>query len=377
MIEARLKSILFFLIFILAGFSSFAQVSNAYNVEGALHYGVVWRHSPKLTTRTGEWLSGQELGFHIQTSGRRDWHQWQRYPTLGINAYHFSLGEGNHGDAFGLLPHLSVSIVRTGWFKADFRLGSGLAWVTKPYDSFTNAGQNAVGSHWNNITQFRLGAEARLNAHLRLQTGFALTHFSNGGLALPNYGINLPSGFAGLAWSPGAVREAEFVPARTSKRSGRRFGGQLQTGLAIIEYSIVDGPKYPVWQGSAAGMFHINQVNRFLLGLDYEYNKAVRDWGLHIGEFASDAQARQGATRLGFFLADEFVFGDLGIQLQRGWYLGDQFNRYVLRKAYSKLAMRYYFPRFRPSSVQLFAGITLKAHASVAEYIALHSGLVF
>jgi hypothetical protein len=176
-------------------------------IETTLHGGAVWRHTPKLTTRTGELLWAQEIGVRFQTTGRRDWEAWQRYPVLGVSLVHFHLGQYSHGDAYGLLPHLSVPIVRAGWFTAFFRLGTGLAWVTKPYDSFDNPGQNALGSHWNNITQFRLGGEARLDAHFRINAGFALNHFSNGASALPNLGVNLASGYLGLVWSPQPVRE--------------------------------------------------------------------------------------------------------------------------------------------------------------------------
>lgn len=364
-------------IFFLYAAPLFSQPRNTFAIEGTFHYGAIWRHTPKLTTQTGEALAGEELGLRIQTRGRRDWQQWQRYPALGVTICHFRLGEGSHGEAFGLLPNLLVPIYRKNWFTAVFRVGTGIAWVSKPYNAFTNSGQNAIGSHWNNITQFRFGAEARLSPHLRMQTGGALTHFSNGGSALPNLGVNFPAGYASLIWSPKHVLESEFAPAQSSKHATRRFGGQLQAGLANIEYSIPDGPKYPVWQASAAGMFYLNKTNRLLLGLDYEYNKAVRAWGLHIGDLHSDAEARDAATRLALFLSDEFVFGDFGIEVQRGWYLGNRFNQYVLRKAYSKLIMRYYFPRLAHTSIQPNFGITLKAHAAIAEFIAWNVGMVF
>lgn len=345
--------------------------------ETAFHAGIVARHTPKLTTRTGELLGGQEFGLRFHTTGRRDWQAWHRYPVLGVSLVHFHLGEGSHGDAFGLLPHLSVPIVRAGWFATFFRLGTGLAWVTRPYDYFDNPGQNAIGSHWNNITQFRLGGEARLGDHFRLNAGVALNHFSNGSSRLPNYGINIPSGYLGLAWSPRPVREKDFLPAQTDKRAGRHFGGMLQAGFANIEYGVFDGPKYPVWTGTAAGMYHFNPVNRALLGLDYEFNKAIYEYGLQSADFENETEARKGATRLGIFVADEFLFGYIGVQLQLGRYIGKDLNQYVLKRTYSKLTMRYYFPRVLKTSLQAHMGITLKAHATTAEYISLQAGVAF
>ena len=346
-------------------------------LETSLHAGSIWRHTSKLTTRTGETLFGQELGLRFQTNGKREWHQWQRYPAFGLTMAHFRFGDGSHGDGYGLLPTLSVPIVRKGWFAAFFRLGTGLAWVTRPYDYFKNPGQNAIGSHWNNITQFRLGGEFRLDDHLRINTGAALTHFSNGGAALPNYGINLPSGYAGLAWSPKPVRETVFLPSAAGKQAARRFGGLLQGGLAIIEYAVFDGPKYPVWAVSAAGYFQFNAVHRAMIGLDYELNKAAYAFGLQTGEFDTENAARKGATRLAVFAADEFLFGNLGVQLQMGHYVGSEFNKYVFKPNYSKMTTRYYFPALFKTDIRPHIGITLKAHAFTAEYISMNAGLAF
>ena len=354
------------------GISASAQ---APAIELVVHGGAVWCHTPKLTTSTGEMLGGQEIGLRFQTTGRRDWHAWQRYPVLGAAFVHFQLGQGSHGQAFGLLPHLSVPVVRAGRFTAFFRLGTGLAWVTRPYDYFENPGQNALGSHWNNITQFRLGAEWRLGAHLRLQTGAALNHFSNGASALPNYGINIPSGYMSLAWSPAPLYESDFQPARSEKRPERRWGGTLQFNFANIEYGIFDGPKYAVPGGSAAVFYHFNRVNRFLLGMDYESNRAIYDFGLQSAEFSDAAEARRGATRLAIFIADEFLFGAIGVQLQMGRYVGRDMNRFVLKQNYSKLTTRVYLPRLFGTDLRPHLGVTLKAHATTAEYIALNAGL--
>lgn len=354
------------------GISASAQ---APAIEFVAHGGAVWRHTPKLTTSSGEMLGGQEIGLRFQTTGRRDWHAWQRYPVLGAAFVHFHLGQGSHGHAFGLLPHLSVPIVRAGRFAAFFRLGTGLAWVTRPYDYFRNPAQNALGSHWNNITQFRLGTEWRLGSRWCLQTGAALNHFSNGASALPNYGINIPSAYLGLAWSPAPLSEADFKPALTGKQAIRRWGGTLQFNFANIEYGIFDGPRYAVPGGSAAIFYHFNRVNRLLLGADYEFNHAIYDFGLQSAEFSGAGEARRGATRLAMFIADEFLFGAIGVQLQMGRYIGRDMNRFVLRRNYSKLTMRVYMPRLFGTGLRPHLGITLKAHATTAEYISLNAGL--
>jgi hypothetical protein len=348
------------------------------SLEAAIYQGTIWRHSPKLTTQTGEAINGQELSIRCQTLGRRSWQAWQRYPSMGAALAHFQLGNGSHERAFGLLPWLNIPVLRAGWFTANFRVGTGIAWVTQPYNWWDNPNQNAIGSHWNNMTQFRVGAEAVLNPQTRLLVGGSFTHFSNGGAALPNYGINVLSGWIGATWSPRAVSKTDFKPATTSrKRIVRRLGALLQGGFSAVQIATFDGPKYPIWSGTGGVFYRFNKLHRFSIGLDYERNQAIYTWGLHSARFADANSARQASTRLAVFIGEEFLFGDIGIQLQIGRYLGEKFNTFVPKQLYSKLAMRYYLPESIASPVRPFLGITLKAHAFTAEYIAWNVGLAF
>lgn len=343
-------------------------------LETSTYLGGVWRHTPKLNTQTGEWLGGQEIGIYFQTAGRRNWQAWQRYPALGVSASHFRLGEGSHGRAFGVLPYLRIPLFRAGRFAGHFRVGTGLAWVTRPYDWFDNRGQNAIGSHWNNITQFRLGAEYRADARLRISLGGSMTHFSNGGSALPNFGINIFSGWLAASCFLQPFRESEFLPASAEKRSvGRRWGAQLQGALALLEIASFDGPKHAVWNTSAAGYFQINRTNRLLLGADYEFNRAIFVWGVHAARFADEQSARQGATRAAVFVAEEFLFGEIAIVLQAGRYVGKDINQFVPKSTYAKLSARYYLPGI--GATQPFVGISIKAHKFTAEYISGNVGV--
>ena len=348
------------------------------SLEASLYRGVIWRHTPKLQTQSGEGIGGQGFGIRFQTLGRRNWQAWQRYPSLGVSAVHFRLGEDSHERAFALLPWLNVPILRAGWFSANFRIGTGLAWVTQPYNWWDNPSQNAIGSHWNDITQFRLSAEARINPHTQLMFGGGITHFSNGGSTLPNFGINILSGFIGATWSLQPLHQTDFKPAVASRKlRSKRIGGHLQGGYSAVQIASFDGPKYPIWSGAGAILFRFNKLHRASIGLDYERNIAIYEWGLHSARFSDEALARQASTRVAVFLGEEFLFGDIGIHLQTGRYLGKKYNTFVPKQWYNKLSIRYYLPEKIPFPIRPFLGVTLKVHAFTAEYIAWNMGLAF
>ncbi len=348
----------------------------AFTLETTFHYGSLFKHTPKLTIQTGQQVLGQELALHFQTRGQQPWQRWQRYPALGISLAHFHLGKSAHGDAWGLLPYLNVPILRKPDWLFYFRVGTGLGFVAHPYDSFKNPDQNAIGSHWNNFTQFRLGAEFRLSDHWRLQAGGAFSHFSNGASVLPNFGVNLPTTFASLNWAPNGIRSADFAAVDpASRRGGRRWGGLLSGGLAIIEYAVIDGPRYPVWALSGAAYFQLNRINRLLLGAEYEYNRGVYAFGLQTAGFKTVTEARRGATRVATTIADEFLFGPLGIQVLAGIYTGGGINKLISHSWYSKLTIRYFLPEMLHTPLRVHFGISLKAHRTTAELISMNAGI--
>ncbi len=342
-------------------------------IELTHHFASLVRHTPKLTIRTGQATPGWEIGLRFPTFGRRDWQVLQHFPTLGLALCRFELGDSAHGAAWGLVPNLTVPIFWGKNWAATFRFGTGLAYVTRPYDYFSNPRQNALGSHWNNVTQFRVGAEARLSGHLRVLAGGSFTHFSNGGTELPNYGVNLPGGYLGIAYSP---ENEPLVRKRTVNRTPeKRFGALAHVGLAYVEYSVLDGPRYPIWSASLAGTWQMNRVNRWLLGLDWEFNGAIAAWFYQTSAFLTEEQSNQFATRFAVKVADEFLFGDLGVELQVGIYTGEgRFNRALLSPFFTKLGIRYYLPRLPGLPLRPHVGIYLKAHKAIAEYISVNVG---
>ena len=84
------------------------SVRDAPVFETAAHYGFVWKHTPKLTVRTGAPLWGQEWTALLQTRGARPWHDWRNYPAFSLSLGHFNLGEATHGQAWTLTDRKSV-----------------------------------------------------------------------------------------------------------------------------------------------------------------------------------------------------------------------------------------------------------------------------
>jgi Lipid A 3-O-deacylase (PagL) len=348
-----------------------------WSVGTATYYGTIWKHTPKLTIRTGAPLWGHEVSVWARVlRGRDDWPRRRRYPFFGVALQYWQLGDASHRDAAGVLAGLIAPVAGRGRWMAAVRVGCGAARVSEPHDTFDNPAENAIGSHWNYSMEVQVHTAAHLSSHVRLLAGAGMHHMSNGAGELPNFGVNLPVAFLSLQWMP----RAEVLPTSVPRADQpfRRWGALAYGGWAEVEFSVPDGPKYPIRMATLAATYHLTRTNRLMVGLDGEFNRAIYFWGLHTYNiFDNEREARTGATRLALWVGDEVRYGPIGIHLQYAWYIGSAINREVPERRYAKTGVRYYFPALFRSSVRPNAGLYLKTHRFTAEYISINAGFAF
>lgn len=362
---------LWLICFLLSGIVS-AQGLKSWSVEPTFRFGRIIKHTPKLTFDITEFSYGADVNFLYQTYGKKEWNQLQRYPLLGIALTYYRMGEPDLiGSAYGILPNINIPIRSPKNWTFYFQMGTGVAYLTQEFNAIENPTYNAIGSHINTIAKFEFTASHRLNNLWVLNGGFGLTHYSNGGSHLPNFGLNIPSISIGARYEPKPVLRKEFIDHGVTKEAVKRFGLTGHFALAYRERIIPGGPSYPVYIGSLGGLYYLNRVNRLIGGVEYEFNKGVYDFGIHTYYFTSEKEARRKSSRIMVYLADEFLFGNWSVTVLAGAYAGDFYQ--VNFPVYNKLITRYYFPPIA-NKVRMHVGLYLKSHIVIAEYIGIGVG---
>lgn len=354
-----------------------AQFRKGMNLEAHVHFGTVIKHTPELLFKQPGITSGIDLNLTWQTYGRKEWHQLQKYPKIGAGIMIFDLGNPDTlGRAYGFHYNINIPLSKKEQFGMKFQFASGFALLDRPFNRLTNPNNNAIGSRLNVIAHVKFMSAYRISPSWRFNFGASFTHFSNGAAQLPNFGINIASAIVGFSYTPKPLQESDYIQHDISKKSPRKLGLRLEYSLGYRESQTIGGPRYPIKAYSIAGVYYLSKTNRVFLGSDYEFNRATYVFGKNVFAFNSEKEAFWGASRITVFLADEFVFGNFGLTLQAGTYLGD-FSFQVPSFMYFKLIGRYYVPILKNPSTRAFAGISLKSHFSIAEYFALNVGLEF
>ncbi|MBP7272780.1 MAG: acyloxyacyl hydrolase [Saprospiraceae bacterium] len=361
------------LVFICLQCGLFAQ---RYAIETQLQVGRILRHTPKLTFIIPERSWGIFCNYKWQYFDKNDHTvrlRWQQQPEFGLAATYFNLGNDTLGQAWSIVPNIRIPIFSSNNFYTDFQLGTGIAFITNPYNELQNPQNNAIGSHFNNTTFFQLLFNYRYSEKLLFHAGASLTHYSNGGMQLPNFGLNISTINFGAQYLVVKKNIPEKYLTQQVARQNR-WGGMAQGGIALRELIGIGGPKYPYYIAAFATTFETFREQKIYLGGEYEFSKGVYAFGLYNRNFGDEAAARRGASRYSAFLGYEWRVRRVGIFLQTGYYINHQ-TAFLLPTFYNKLNLRYYLPLQK--NICLFTGISLKAHAITAEHISLCGGVSF
>lgn len=354
--------------------SVFAQWTKNIAVQPQLMYGKIFKHSPKILFPIPTSSYGATVNITYKTFGKQYWNAWENYPELGVQLGYFNLGNAQIlGNAFSILPNVSLKLGGGDRTRFDMLVGSGLAYLTKKFDYNTNPLQTAIGSHLNNITVLQFNFHKNISPTMVAIAGAGLTHYSNGASKLPNLGINILTTQIGLQWTPNAVPRNEYLKTEIDPNPTKKWGFTTNLGLAFVEQSLPGGPKYPIYIASIGAIYRLSKVQQLSFGLETEYNTSDYYFLLRSTEAKTEAEASKAATRFLIYGADEFFFWPFSMVLQAGTYLDSDYD-FKFGKIYTKLSMRYYFPPIGHPNTRLFAAIHLKAHKLAAEYISFGFG---
>ena len=355
---------------------SWAQALKGVGFSVTHHAGQIIKHTEKLTFELPDISQGTELSFTFRTYGRQDWEAWRKYPILGLSLHHFSLGTDELGHAYGFYPFIDIPLWGGKGWKSFFQVGSGIAWLTRPYDRISNPNQNAIGSRVNNSAAIRIHGDFTLSPSWLLTGGFSFTHYSNGKAQIPNFGINIVGGSLGVQWTPSPLQANDYREATASKARLKKWGFSTYGAMAYREYFTDGGPRFPVYIGSAALLYQHNRINRFYAGLEYEYQEGLAVWSKLSWQDESEEERFKSASRVMVFIGEEFLYGPFAILLQAGTYWPN-IGILIPNKVYTKLGMRYYLPKLPGSGARFFGGVYLKSHMITAEHISMGLGVTF
>ncbi len=142
-----------------------------------------------------------EISLQRATYGHNQWEAVYRYPLIGVSYLYTDLGNSSAlGAAHAVFPFINFPLNSNLDNSLNLKLGLGLAYLTNKFDPTENFQNFAIGSHLNAAVSIYFDFRKKINRRSNLILSAGLTHFSNGSMKTPNFGLNILSLSAGYSF---------------------------------------------------------------------------------------------------------------------------------------------------------------------------------
>ena len=154
---------------------------------------------------------GHETRLGWRTKGKSDWEKALNYPFYGVGLYSAYIGDPQFmGRPSGAYGFLHLPILRRPRHHFNFELALGLTYRLVDYDPNNNPNNDAIGSSCAVYFNTCFGGNYYINSRWEATYGFDFTHFSNGRIYTPNFGINMDGFNLGVRYNFNPIRAQEF-----------------------------------------------------------------------------------------------------------------------------------------------------------------------
>jgi len=342
-------------------------------LEGQVNYGFLIPHHIEMEIFNGH-FPAFEISVVQKTFGRARWEYMYNFPLVGIAYWYSGLSDTPYlGNAHAVFPYINFPLNNGKKVKLFLRVGVGLGYLTKKFDRLENYKNIAIGSNINAAVNFLFQVRQRLSNRLTASLSLAFTHFSNGSMKSPNYGLNIPGVSAGIAYR--LEKENPYYKQKLlPELSPFYFDGRksvdldVEGGFGYKDMMAEIGGRYLVFAASANLMKPISFKTKYGAVLDISYDGT--DEQLIIMENGEEyLKSKFQLFQVGLGGVFELNMSKISMLGTVGLYV---FTKYRgSGNIYQKVAIRYQFTK------HLYSAITLKAHAGRADYISLGLGYKF
>ncbi len=310
-----------------------------------------------------------EFSIQRATNGKKRWEAEYGYQLIGISLWYSGLGGFEElGSAIAAYPFINFPLTANDQQSLNFRLGLGVGYLSNRFHRIDNYKNFAIGSHLNVAASLYVEYRRKINQRLSFSAGFGLTHFSNGSLKTPNYGLNILAatvGLSGYLSRPNPSLDKKILPELYPfEFDGRQsIGIDFTFSLGSKDMSEQYGEKYLIYAGYLNILKRVSYKSKIGIGGDFTYDGSdkyiLADRGQ---EWSSEFQI----MKIGVNVAYEMVMDRLSFMFNVGGYVSGKERSEG--NFYQRLALRYLVYD------EVFATLALSAHLGKAEYIGFGVG---
>jgi len=335
------------------------RLKPVFSIGAGLQHGFIFAHSPGVQNTKGARPTGAELIFSWQRNDPAIWNLCNCYPRQGflINYYNYDteiLGSALTS-AFFLEPLFRISKK----FQLSFKVSAGLSYMSNPFDSIHNPGNQSYSTKLSGYLLVGGGAWYKINEHFWLNGSINYQHISNGGFRQPNKGINWPT--VGVAVSYQKEERNFYSGKKQKEKFWKDDGIRWDLGVFGITKKIRDkngnSKRLPLIGISVQASKQVGAIHALTAGFELFYDDALKN------KIEHDSVTGTSAIRSGILIGHEFLLGKFIFSQRLGVYIINSTDYFTT--FYHRWGFQYRFNK------QWGVGFNLQAHKHVADFIDL------
>jgi len=305
------------------------------------------------------------LRFSKQTIGEKQWEQLYKYPNWGISSSVFDFYNPEEiGVPFSFYGFFNAPFKRWERLSLNYELALGLTFNWKSFNPVTNKYNTSIGAGQSFIVDVGLNLRYNLSEHFDLETGFSLTHFSNGAIKLPNNGINTIAPKISLKYN--FFEKLKFLKQEIPEYKDNNewivslFGGVKNVIYDTLDIDIIkkyQGVYFPVVGISTSFNRQVSHKSKFGVGMSISYNSSVN---AQIAIDEGDLDPVDGPfvdkLQISIYPSYELVIDKLSLIFQPSYYIYRKQTKNQSPNFYQKIGLKYHFNN------DIFTGVMLRAY---------------
>lgn len=303
--------------------------------------------------------------FTKQTVGIKLWEQVYNYPEYGLGLY---LVDFHNPEEIGLpiaiYCYFTAPFHRWEKFTLNYEAGFGVAFNWKNY-SPSNTYNNAIGAKYTVYVDLGIKVEYQLPKRFSLGLGFSLTHFSNGRLKEPNYGLNTIAPKISLKYRL-YKSKLQFIkqniPAFKKKNElylSAFFGLKniIYDSLNIAASEKYEGESYYVFGLSTLFNRQVSYKSKIGFGIDFSYDGSVNaQIAVDNGQLQISGRAFIDKLQVSIFPSYELVINKVSVIIQPSFYIYRKKLKNQSPVFYQRVGLKYNFYK------NFYVGLNLRAY---------------
>jgi len=330
------------------------SVSSQKNISGIQinhHYGKIIPHHENLQ-KLESFYNMYDIRLFWRTNGDNWIDAIYKYPVYGFGVSYMDIRNKSVGNSLNIYGFIDLPVTRPGKFRLGMEFGLGVSLGYNGFHPENNPDNRAISSDVNCYVSIAMPIRYELSKRMDFSIAPVIYHSSNGGSKVPNTGLNMMGGRAGLLFY--FKDKQKFLRLDIPDIKRRTYIDIYAASGYVDNENDYSNTKYLTCTFSLGLYRQVSYKRKIGIGTDFFYNASNK---VKFSDSFKKAYLLQNAV----FISHEFLYKKIGIITQIGAYTYTKYS--PTERIYERVGVRWYLGK------AFFSGLAVKAHLFNAEFI--------